>query len=78
MNRPKMFKITNILLLLSFFAQAGTAVLMMFFQGLLMKLDIFPAVFKIHKYNGFVFVTLVLVHLYFNWGWIRANILKRQ
>jgi hypothetical protein len=42
-----------------------------------MRLGILGIFFEIHEYNGFIFVALVLLHLFFNWGWVRANILKR-
>jgi hypothetical protein len=78
MNKVKLFKRATILLVVSFLAQAVTVVGMVFLKGFLMRLGVLGIFFKIHKYNGFLFVTLVLVHLFFNWGWIRANILKRK
>ena len=31
----------------------------------------------VHRFNGLLLVTLILVHVALNWGWIKANIFKR-
>jgi hypothetical protein len=77
MNKAKLFKIATILLAVSFLVQVATVVGMVFLKSFLMRLGILGIFFEIHEYNGFIFVALVLLHLFFNWGWVRANILKR-
>ena len=76
MNRARSLKIATVLLLASFLLEMATIIGMVFLRDLLVKLGIFKIFFEVHEYNGSVFVALVLVHLFFNWGWIRANILK--
>ncbi len=78
MNRAKLFKAATVLLAISFLVQFITVIGMVFFKGLLRQLGISGILFEMHEYNGFIFVVLVLVHLLFNWGLIRANILKRK
>lgn len=70
MNRPKLLKIVNPILGLSFFAQAATG-LMLFF-GIWES----EAVAEIHEWNGFAMIALVVIHLWLNWGWVRANFFK--
>ena len=41
------------------------------FSGI--KLPFKALIFDIHEYNGLLLITLVLVHIYLNWGWIRAT-----
>ncbi|MDD5681132.1 MAG: hypothetical protein PHI59_07815 [Candidatus Omnitrophica bacterium] len=77
MNRGKLFKTATILLAISFLTQVVTVVGMIFLKSFLIRLGALGIFFEIHEYNGFLFITLVLAHLFFNWGWIRANILKR-
>ncbi|MCX5666764.1 MAG: hypothetical protein NTY34_00400 [Candidatus Omnitrophica bacterium] len=76
MNKAKLFKTATILLAVSFLAQVATVVGMVFLKSFLMRLGVLGIFFEIHEYNGFIFVALILAHLFFNWGWISANILK--
>ncbi|MCX5714011.1 MAG: hypothetical protein NT033_04205 [Candidatus Omnitrophica bacterium] len=78
MNKTKLFKIATTLLAISFLAQVVTVVGMVFLKDLSMRLGVLGMLFEIHEYNGYLFVALVLVHLFLNWGWIRANIIKRR
>jgi hypothetical protein len=78
MNRARLFRASVILLAVSFLVQGITVAGMVFFNGFLMRLGVLSIFFQIHKYNGFLFVALVLAHLFFNWGWMKANILKRK
>ncbi len=36
------------------------------------------AMWHIHRWSGIVFFILGLIHLLFNWGWVRANFLKKK
>lgn len=76
-NRALLFKVATIALAISFFLQVLTAIAMVFFQDALSGMRMFGMVVEIHEYNGFLFTALVFVHLWFNWGWVRVNILKR-
>ena len=73
----RLMRIAAILLAISFFVEALTAVGMMFLRNVVLKLGIFHLILKVHVYNGFIFAALVAVHIYFNWGWVRVNILKK-
>ena len=78
MNKAKLLKISTILLMISFLAEVVTIVGMVFLKSFLIRLGALGIFFEIHEYNGFLFTALVFAHLFFNWGWIRANILKRR
>ncbi len=69
MNKSEMLRFVNLPLALSFLAQAATALII--FSGI--KLPFKALIFDIHEYNGLLLITLVLVHIYLNWGWIRAT-----
>ena len=71
-------KIATIMLAFSFFVQLLTVVFMVFLQSLSAKLGISHLLFEVHEYNGFIFAALVLAHIYLNWWWVKANILKRR
>ena len=77
-SKATLIKIATILLAVSFFVQAFTSICMVFLRGFALKMGIFHMLVEIHEYNGFIFVALVLGHIYFNWWWVKANILKRQ
>ena len=78
MNKTKLFKAATVLLGVSFLTQVFTVAGMVLFKGFLTRLGALGIFFEIHEYNGFIFVGLVLLHLFFNWGWIRTNILKKK
>jgi len=62
-------KTVNLLLFISLATQAVTAIWLLV-RGT-------NLVYEIHKYNGIAFLVLAACHLFLNWGWIRANYLKR-
>ena len=74
MTRLKWLVLLNSVLFLSMFTQIITGV-MLFFD---MFGPILRAVSLVHSYNGFLLVGLVIIHLVFNWGWIKANLFKRR
>ena len=76
--KAELTKIATVLLAVSFFLQVFTVIGMVFFQGLALKLGLFRLLVKAHTYNGYIFVGLVMTHIYFNWWWVRANILKKE
>ena len=75
MNRISLLKITNITLFISMAIEIATGRAMLL-GNVIVRFGLFDLAFKVHKYNGFVLVVLVLMHIYQNWGWVRANILK--
>lgn len=76
-DKAPLIKIATVLLAVSFFVQVLTVIGMIFFQSLAFKFGVFSLLVKIHTYNGYVFVALVAVHIYFNWWWVKANILRK-
>jgi hypothetical protein len=76
-HKAVLMKIATILLAISFFVETLTAIGMVFLTNFALKIGIFRLLVKVHTYNGFIFIALVLAHIYFNWGWVRVNILKR-
>jgi len=76
-QKKDLFKIANILLAVSFFTEILTVIGIVFLRDAALKLGIFHTLLEVHEYNGFIFTALIFVHIYFNWGWVRANILNR-
>lgn len=72
MNRQKLLRALNPLLLLSLAVQAGTAALIIFGKKAPFSLDLF----ELHERNGVLLIALAVAHLALNWGWVRANYLK--
>lgn len=33
---------------------------------------------EIHEFAGIMFFLTGILHLYYNWGWVRANFLKKK
>jgi hypothetical protein len=66
MNKAKALKVLNPVLAIVFLFQA--------LSGLL------PAVvpYNAHRAGGIALVIGIGLHLFLNWGWIRANFLKRR
>lgn len=60
----------------------GIIFLIMAVSGMLMAC--FPAVIPymtvatIHKYGGFAMIILTIGHIFHNWGWIKANMMKKK
>jgi hypothetical protein len=66
MNKNKLLKIVNPLLLLSLILQALTG----YFREGRHTLE------EVHEANAVVFLLLALGHLYLNWAWVKSNFLK--
>jgi len=71
MDKTKLLKMVNPVLFISAVIQIITSILI--FSGLLRSKE----VAELHEYNGIVFIVLVLIHIYLNWGWVKSQILKR-
>ena len=74
MNKLQVLRIVNSFLFISFLLQVATS-LFIFFR---IRTSFSRTIFEIHEYNGLTMITLALIHLYLNWGWIRTNILKKR
>jgi protein-S-isoprenylcysteine O-methyltransferase Ste14 len=68
MNKKNLLMITNIVLLLAFVTQVATVVMMQLFRS--------HFVFELHGIVGFILIFAAILHVYLNWWWIKANILK--
>ena len=78
MNKAKLLKATNFILIILAVIQISTS-LMLFFRLFMSDPRVFKAVIKIHVNNGLAFILVALIHLFLNWGWVKANFLvKRQ
>ncbi len=71
MNKMLFLKVVNSLLLVSFFIQFFTILMMAFKTSL-------GFVYEIHEINGYVFVSLAVIHVILNWSWIKSVLLKRK
>ncbi len=68
--KNKALKILNPILLLLF---------LMVLIGLTgYKITEIHAWYELHEIGGILFLIAGLLHLYFNWGWVRATYLKRK
>lgn len=74
MNKLKALKIVNPILFLSFLVQLVTSLIIV----LRIRAPHLKAYFEIHQYNGLLFIALILVHVYLNFGWIRAAYFKKS
>lgn len=74
MSKITLLRWVNVCLIFSFLVQAVTSSII-FFK---IKLPNVTAVFELHEYNGLLMITLVTAHIILNWGWIRANFLKKK
>jgi hypothetical protein len=73
MNKAKVMKWANLALFISAAVQIGT--------GLILGLRLFTSKIEffaeLHEHNGYIFVGLLAIHIFLNWGWVRANFFKR-
>lgn len=72
MDRTKWLMSLNMVLFLSMFLEIITGVIL-FFEMFASWLTL---IFLVHAYNGFLIIGLVIIHLMFNWGWIKANFFR--
>jgi len=77
MTGSGLFKWSVIALLISVAIQALTGIAL-FFSLLVSRPALVESVSEIHEYNGMVMAVLVIVHIYFNWGWIKNHILIKK
>jgi len=74
MNKAKLLKWVNIVLMISATIQIVDILILIF--------GLFPEysrlIYVVHVNNGKVFISLIFIHVYLNWGWIRANFLKKR
>ena len=66
MNKSFFLKIVNPLLFLMFLSQALTGILNEIVRGISQ-----PAFELIHGTGGYILVTLIVIHLYLNWNWVK-------
>jgi len=74
MNKAVALRIVNMALLFSFTIQAVTGIIM----SLGIKTHHARLIFEIHEHNGLLMIIIVAMHIALNWGWIRANFLKKR
>ena len=77
MNRVGALKITNTALFISAVVQITTGIALLS-GGIIVRWRLFDLMFRAHKYNGIVFIILLCLHIYQNWGWVKINILKTK
>ena len=74
MSKGQLYKTVGVVLLFSLFVQALTAVIMF----LHIRVPHVQLVFKVHTYNGMFMFIVAGTHIVLNWGWIKANFLKKK
>jgi|WetSurMetagenome_2_1015567.scaffolds.fasta_scaffold632000_2 hypothetical protein len=67
MDRVKKLKIANLFLLISSVIQAIAGLL-------LLSPSASETIAEIHKYNGVAIIILIIIHLAFNWEWVKKNL----
>lgn len=77
MNKATVLKITNFCMFISALIQVSTGVAL-FFNLFVSQIKVFEAIAETHKYNGPVFIVLVMTHLSLNWGWVKSQFLSRR
>jgi len=70
MNKFQALKIVNPLVAMVFMVLAGSGIFHEFIPYEIYRI--------IHPSAGYLFVILIAVHLYLNWGWIKTTIFKRR
>lgn len=77
MTSSDWFKWSVIVLLISAAIQALTGIAL-FFSLLVSRPALLESVSEVHEYNGLVMAVLVIIHISFNWGWIKNHILVKK
>ena len=72
MKKNSLLKIVNPITALTFLIQALSGLFMWFSLGDYELLNL------IHKWSGLGFLSAVLVHVYLNFSWIKANFFPKQ
>ena len=70
MTKQTALKIVNPLLGLLIINQALTGIFHLYLSN--------RAFTILHEWGGYVLVTMVIVHVVLNWGWVRAQFLRRR
>lgn len=70
----KALRALNPLLILIALIQSVTGIVL----ALDLKLTFTESLLDFHKYNGLLLVALIILHMIFNWGWIRLNLLNKK
>lgn len=71
MTKVSLLRVVNIVLVLAFLTVLASVILMK--AGIMS-----PIVFELHETAGGLMLLLAAVHLWLNWGWVKANILARR
>ncbi|MCX5778721.1 MAG: DUF4405 domain-containing protein [Elusimicrobia bacterium] len=74
MNKILMLRIVNLLLLITFAVMAATGI----FFSMEIRVPFMKTLLAIHEFFGLLMVGLVIAHISLNWGWIKANFLKKR
>ena len=71
MKKTDLLKVINIILALDFLIIAGTALS----HDIIVETGFYR---QFHAYPGYLLITLVAVHLFLNWNWVKATYLKKK
>lgn len=69
MNKSEILRYVNLPLALSFLTQGVTGLIILSE----IKLPIKKLIFSTHELNGPILITLITVHIFLNWSWIRVT-----
>jgi len=69
MKKTAALKVVNVLLLLVFLSQVGSA-----FTRTVLPYELFHI---LHGYGGFLLLILVVVHVALNWNWVKNQLWTR-
>jgi len=70
-TKVKILKIINTVLFVLMIVQAFTGLAQRYFGE-----NLFIFFRRVHFLNGMILLLFFVLHLKFNWGWIRTNVLK--
>jgi protein-S-isoprenylcysteine O-methyltransferase Ste14 len=65
-------RIINPLLILVFVVQGVTGIIF----SMEIQVPNMLLLSKIHEYNGWLMIVLIVAHIALNWGWVKVNIFK--
>ena len=68
MSKSRQLLVLNVLLFTALLIQAT----------MVMGHDFIPrdVFFPVHVWNGRILILLAFIHLFYNWGWVKNNVLK--
>jgi len=75
MNKITLLKLSVLIMFVSVLIQGITGIVLAFDFYSPSSAELYTT---IHEFNGFIFIFLVLTHLFLNWSWIKSVFAKKR